>query len=360
MEAQAAEALVQLLGHGATHFLGQQPRAEGLDFVAQWQGKMLAVEVKASSEAAVIRGAIHQLEQHRAVYPDAIPLLATPFMGPVGKQLCAEHRVGWFDLSGNADISAPGLRILVEGKPNKFKRPGRASTAFAPKASRIARWLLMYGDTGWTQDQLSEWTELDDDGDAFSRTQKGLAQLADLEKGYASRVLKRLREQGLVRLQGQKYHVDDRDLLLSAWQEQYDFFKHRVIKGTMPVRSGEAAIQKLATVLGPEGYAATGLAGAWYLDRFATFRTATVYLVEQPTDDLFSRLSFRQEDRGANVWLVLPNDEGVFHGRSRTDDGVICVNWVQVYLDLAAHPERSKEAADHLRQGHQHWSSRGD
>jgi hypothetical protein len=64
-------------------------------------------------------------------------------MGDVGKRICADAGVSWFDLSGNANIVAPGLRILIEGRPNKFGRGGRPSSAFAPKSARIARRLLI-------------------------------------------------------------------------------------------------------------------------------------------------------------------------------------------------------------------------
>jgi hypothetical protein len=48
------------------------------------------------------------------------------------------------------------------------------------------------------------------------------------------------------------------------------------------------------------------------------------------------------------VWLVVPNDEGVFDGAAERE-GVRCVHPVQAYLDLKDHPERSAEAAQQLR-----------
>jgi len=60
------------------------------------------------------------------------------------------------------------------------------------------------------------------------------------------------------------------------------------------------------------------------------------------------------DERGANTWLVVPNDEGFFHG-SEVREGIRCVHPVQVYLDLKAHPERSAEAASRLRQEYLKW-----
>ena len=54
------------------------------------------------------------------------------------------------------------------------------------------------------------------------------------------------------------------------------------------------------------------------------------------------------QPKGENVWLVVPNDEGVFHGAAERE-GICCVHPVQVYLDLKNHPERSEEAAAQLR-----------
>ena len=59
-------------------------------------------------------------------------------------------------------------------------------------------------------------------------------------------------------------------------------------------------------------------------------------------------LGFRRESRGSNTWLVMPNDEGVFHGAQQVN-GIRCVHPVQAYLDLKDHPERAREAADELR-----------
>lgn len=95
-------------------------------------------------------------------------------------------------------------------------------------------------------------------------------------------------------------------------------------------------------------YAATALGAAWLLTRFAAFRIVTMYLREPPSAALLEALSFREDPRGANAWLAVPNDEGVFHGASE-HDGVVCVHPVQVYVDLKDHPERSDEAAAGLR-----------
>ena len=105
-------------------------------------------------------------------------------------------------------------------------------------------------------------------------------------------------------------------------------------------------------------HAATGLAAAWALTRFAAFRTATLYLPTDPSPALLEQLGCREDPRGANLWLAVPNDTGVFQGAVEKD-GIRCVHPVQVYVDLKDHPERATEAAEHLRTELLNWRHHG-
>jgi hypothetical protein len=73
-----------------------------------------------------------------------------------------------------------------------------------------------------------------------------------------------------------------------------------------------------------------------------------IYVASIPSAQAQRALGFREEPRGENVWLVVPNDRGVFDG-AREREGIWCVHPVQAYLDLKGHPERSAEAAETLR-----------
>ncbi len=306
---------------------------DGFTFVIEWQGSGALAQVSAAVREAH-SGASRLGER-------AIPLVAVPFMGRVGRERCEETGTGWLDLSGNARIFAPGIRVRIDGQPNRFKRPGRPSSAFAPKSARIARWLLMHPYRPMTQREIAHATGMDE--------------------GFTSRIVAKLEEDGLiVRDPGGAIRAPDPDLLLDAWNEDYAFSKHRVWRGHLPARSGNALLRRMADELGEQasGYAATGLAAAWILNRFARFRIVTLYLPERPTPRLLEHLGFREGAPGANAWLVVPNDEGVFHG-AVDRDGVRCVHPVQAYLDLTEHPERASEAAEQLRTELLRWGSDG-
>lgn len=316
------------------------PRDRGADIVVDLDHTKLVVECKMASDSTAVAGAISRVKAAAPkIHRKAVPIVAVPFMGDVGKRLCSEADVSWFDLSGNAHIVAPRLRILIEGKPNKFVRRGRPSTAFAPKSARIARRLLI------------------EPGRAFR--QQELARLTGLDDGFTSRIVRRLEEDRLVtRAADGAVAANNPDLLLDAWAEAYKFDKHTILRGHVSARSSDNLLESISTVLAEQKvqHAITGLAAAWLWTEFSAFRLVTCFVADPPSDILLKAIGFREEPKGANVWIVVPDDRGVFDGASAVH-GVQVVHPVQAYLDLMAHPERAKEAATELRSRRLRWNS---
>ena len=123
-----------------------------------------------------------------------------------------------------------------------------------------------------------------------------------------------------------------------------------MIRGHISAGGDESLTHSIAEILSKADapYATTALAAAWLWTRYAGFRLSTVYLSSPPSAGIKKDLGFREEPRGANTWLVVPNDEGVFDGAEFVD-GIRCVHPVQAYLDLKDHPERAMEAAAEIR-----------
>jgi hypothetical protein len=331
---QAVEHLEKLIGDNAQRVeYGPERRLQREDrpaLVAEVGSFRFIVEFRESSLVAPIVSGIEQLKRYPAESSD-IRLLVTPFMGETGTGVCAKEGISWLDLSGNADVSAPGLRLYIRGEKNKFISPGRNENPFAPKSSRIARHLLYQPDRRWVQRELAEAT--------------------GLGEGFVSRIVKSLETHRLVSRDDQgRLFVSKPAVMLDAWQQGYDFAKHEIVRGHVAGRSGEEIQRKFSK--GLQGlsavHAATGLGAAWLYSGFAAFRTVSFYLKEWPDQDFLGRVGFREDTAGANVWLIMPKDPDIFHGVQHVAD-IPCVHRVQVWLDLKAHPERSEEAAAELR-----------
>ena len=301
------------------------------DAVVTAGGRNFVVECKSSGSLSHVAMAISQLAEAPNHFPEpVIPLLAVPYMGETARAHCEQHNVAWLDLSGNGRIMAPGMFYQEIGHPNRFPRPGRPESAFGAKGSRIARQLLMNPET--------------------TVRQRSLATSTGLNEGHVSRIVAKLADTGLVERGDDGIRVVDANLLLDAWREDYRFDRHTVITGHVAARSGDALTRSLAATLSEleVPHAATGLSAAWLWTRYAGFRLATVYMANIPSDGLMADLGFREVPKGANTWLVVPNDEGVFHGAGEVDH-MCCVHPIQAYLDLQGHPERAQEAAEELR-----------
>ncbi len=265
------------------------------------------------------------------------PLIVVPYMGGVGAEFCSSNDISWLDLSGNAHIEAGNMYIHIEGKENQYKSPGRPSNVFAPKSSRVARYLLMHPNE--------------------SIRQKVLVGETGLTRGYVSKIVKRLMEKDLIQKQDLYIKVRDPDVMLEAWREKYDFEDHKIIRGVIPAKSSQKMIRKLAKQFEAQSiyYAATGLGAAWLYTEYADFRVASFYLKDEPDEELLDTITFKKVKKGHNIWLIVPKDEGVFHGSKHKHD-VRCVHPVQLYLDLIkGHPERAKDAAKSIRNNCINW-----
>jgi hypothetical protein len=311
----------------------------GWDAVLHSPDVTFFVEYKNSASTDAIGSALRRVEERELGRGQKLPLLVVPYMGDVGKELCRRAGVAWLDLSGNARIITPRMRILVEGRPNRFARKGRPSDPFAPKASRVARALLLRPDAAVSQAEIAAATGLD--------------------KGFLSRTVRRLEAAALIeRDAAGRIRVSDPGRLLAAWRASYDFSRHTPSRFVVAARSGPELLNRAVEKLQESGieHAATGLAAAWMFAPFAVYRTVTLYVAERPGAEVLKRMGARDMESGANLWLAVPNDEGVFAG-AEVRSKVRCVSPLQVYLDLKAQPERGEEAAEALRRACLPWAT---
>lgn len=327
-------ALGEALGSAVEPLEPEQGGRKGRHLLLGGNGLILAVGWKPVGDAANVGAAVRELgvfERPRdRGAPPVIALLAVPYMGETGRRLCAEAGLSWIDLSGNAWIDAPGQRVRILGHPNKFTSVGRRADVFAPRSSRVVRAFLMKPGRTFTQSEL--------------------VTLTGVDKGRVSRVVRRLEGLGLVsRVGSRSLRLADASLALDAWWETYDFEKCDVVRGHVAVRDPSELVERIrsSAALGPR-WALTGLAAAWRLTHFAMFRLVTVLVSQRPSDGVLAGLGFREEPRGANLWIARPPDEAAFEGAAEVE-GVPCAHPLQVYLDLKGQPERAQEAAAEVR-----------
>ncbi len=309
------------------------PRDRGVDLLAgDTRGRRWAVEVKSSSRPGQVDRAAAQLSSLGD--EGFTPLLVVPYMSKAGGETAERLGLNWLDLSGNARIREEGLHIWVQGRPNRLRAAGRPSSPFAPKSARVTRMLLLDPARWWRQKDLADATGLDD--------------------GNVSRIVRRLLDEALLERRERELRPRDPNLLLDAWAQDYRFDRHQAVFGHLSGSGMEVARELHERLTEVDAiHAFTGLPAAWAMTHFARFRLTSVYVEGNPLS-IAGEIDMRQGEKGANVQILGPDDEGVFAGGGEFDD-LPCVAPVQAYLDLSSLPERAKEAARHLRDERMDW-----
>ncbi|NOY28275.1 MAG: hypothetical protein GXP62_20640 [Oligoflexia bacterium] len=291
--------------------------------VGDW---VLLFEIKGSDDIATLTRAAAQITP--ASRGQELGVIAVPYMGPKARAWAEANGVSWVDLSGNADIRGDGLCIVVAGNKNRYASRGRPSNPFTPRYSRVSRALLAHADRWWKQVELAD--------------------EVGLPSGTVSKVIQRLDALELIeRNEARELRARAPSVLLDSWAQRYRFADQAVRGYHLTARSGEEALRDLAERMTDARmrFAATGLSAAWLYTAFAGFRLNTFIVERHPVEP--EALGLRPVECGANVWLVVPRDDGAFY--AKVEQVTWCAHPVQVYLDLAAHPERAPEAASELR-----------
>lgn len=310
------------------------------DMIIKVKGFIFMIELKNGSSTIQVESGIKQLLFFIQNYnnKNIISLLVVPYMGKIGMEQCKEKQISWIDLSGNAFINGKNLLVNISGNRNKYLNRGRPSSVFAPKSSRIARFLLINHNKYFLQNEI--------------------AQSTDMDEGYTSKIIKKLEKNALIKRDKKgKVSVKNAELLLRSWLEYYNFKTNEIISGVIPIHLNESVVKKVVDFLKTKNvlYAMTGLSAAWLLTKFTDYKIATFYLQNYSNISLLSELGFYKSERGANVWFVIPKDKEVFQGSYKTND-ISHVHPVQIYIDLIkSHLERSIEAAERIKKEYLNW-----
>lgn len=277
--------------------------------------------------AAVEHAKTHRLHAE----PNAVPVIAAPYISERAASICREHGLGYFDGAGNCHLAGPGFFVHVEGRPNTAPDTRAADDLFAPKSSRIVRALLEHRQRVWQV--------------------QGLAAEMRVSLGLASRVKRKLVHQAFAEVTADGVRVREPATLLEAWAESY---RNRARPVFVYSLDDPATLEGRLVRWGAEHSVRCALAEFSAASRLAPmvrYKRAAVYVEESRSRDvladLLTDLDLKEVDSGASAVLWLTDDDSVFYN-SEDRDGLSTVSSLQVYLDLRRNPARGEEAAAEL------------
>ena len=300
----------------------------------------LLIDVKRSGTPRAVRSGVYQLKGYLSHVRESghedsgrrwIPMLVSPYLSPESRSICMDHDVAYVDLVGNAHLAFDNVYIdrAVADRPKTETRALRSM--FTPKAAAILRALLRDPSRVWRVAELAE--------------------AADASLGHVSNVRKALLAREWVEKQQHGIALVRPDALLKTWREEYRTpAGHRVSRYTR--FHGKQLEQQLLGKLNPDPrrpriiYSSNS--AAQWLAPYVRGGTHSFYADEPGVEVLKDVLELTHAEKGTNVTVCTPKDEGLLRDVVQPAPGVVCTCPVITYLDLWSGNDRDREAADHL------------
>ena len=253
-------------------------------------------------------------------------LVVAPFLSPRTRELLRRANFAFADPTGNLRLSLAGPVLFVEThgadeNPAPAVRDRRSLKG--AKAGRLVRALCDFRPPLGVRE---------------------LATRADVDAGYASRVVGLLSREALVAREPRgPIRTVDWPALLRRWSTEYSPFRRDRVSWFLAARGLNAVIERLRTVRLP--YA---VSGAWAAAQSAPVAPPRLVLCYTESPQEFAKaLDIRPTDSGANVALALPFDRVVFE-RTAEKKGVTVAAVSQVAADLLTSPGRGPNEAEAL------------
>lgn len=258
-------------------------------------------------------------------------VLVAPHLTKGTKELLERSGWGWIDGAGGARIADGNLFVYID-------RPNRLSTSglqVPPQAERIVRLLL----------------------DAYPREFRvtEIANETDLDKGYTSRMVRRLVDSGTVaRAERGPVRVASPTELFELWSHGPD----RAEPTLWFVPGEPAAIAKrLQDSVRSDELAFTGVYAATLLAPHVTTETVEAYVVDRRAAlAIGKKIGAERVDRGSNLSLLVPRDPALTRIGAQTRAGHRVASVTQIYRDVIQRGRgREQEAAGFLRREQLRW-----
>lgn len=238
-------------------------------------------------------------------------LIVAPWLSARTRELLANERINYVDLTGNALIRLddPPLYIEVQGASRDPSPRARSKARVqGPKAGRLIRFLVDVAPPYGVRE---------------------LAYASSLNPGYVSRLLETLENEALVTRskRGSVEFVDVR-ALLRRWSEMYDVVRSNGGRRFVAPEGAIPAMQRLRRFTSE-----CAITGSFAAIRFEQIAAPTLLAVfATNSDQMIEELRLIPSDSGSNVLLLQSFDDVVFE-RSVLDDGIRYVAPAQIAVD---------------------------
>lgn len=270
--------------------------------------------------------------------PDA--LVVYELASPEARSILRDAGISHAGRDGELYLHQPPIHVELPGRGKAAAAAGPspfASSPFAPRASRIARWLLLNG--------------------AAEPSFRDLAAKTALSESLVSRSVRALADDRLVEIaidprdsRSRRVRVRDSGTLLDAF-ERSTRRRTRVSTWDIGARDPDRALSRLrkSAKKGRLPYAVGGLAGAAFMQKVVNPAEVDAWVDRRDYGRWIEELAATPARPGPGklVLRVLPDPYVLSFAFGR--DGIMVADPVQLYFDCRRAGERALEAAEAIR-----------
>lgn len=286
-------------------------------------GKRIKLPVISLTDArlATVSALIKSREPH---------VIVAPHLSSKAKGLIEARGWSWLETNGSAHIATDGVFVHIERPDDGLaRRPG--ALLIPPQGERIVRHLL----------------------DNFPKRQRftELAQATQLDHGYTSRILGKLRDTGLVSYERNRpIEVPYPAELFELWQTMPSRIRESTWFVSRP-KTLHAVALRIRDEAGVENAAFTGIFAASLVAPRIDAERIDCYVVDsRAATRVGERIGGERAEAGYNVALLVHRDPGVLTIGAKSADHLTVVSPSQIYRDaLQRGRGRERDAASVVR-----------
>ena len=283
---------------------------------------VVAIEVKTAVEPRMVP----ELQRQAALSNFETVLVAAPFLSPRTRELLADARLSYADLTGNLRLVTQQPAVFFEAA-GATKNPWREAKPLKSLKGRAVSRVIR---------------ALCDLRPPYSTSE--LAKRSGASIPTTSRVVNFLEREALLTKEGRGRITDvSWEGLIRRWTQDYSVLQANAVRNFLEPRGLTALNEKLSSIR--LRYAVTGSLAAQIPTSVSPPRLAMIY-VRDP-DESASLLDLRPVESGANVLLLRPLDAVAF-ARTSKRDGLTCVAFSQAAADLLTSPGRGPAEGEEL------------
>ena len=306
-----------------------------VDVMGNGVAEQFAVEIKNSSQPAVLQNAIWQAERYRSEQGPR-PMVLVPYLSDESLNILEQREISGIDMCGNCIIICRNYVVRRTGAPNQFKESRPLQNPYRGDSSIFARSFLL-------QRNYATLTDLH----TFAHQRLDSLNPVGLRMSTASKVVQGLSDDLLITKDKLGLYTTSGDALFTKFEQRYQRSEAQSLIGKTSLSENEVwhRLEQLRTEKISRSIA-TGIASAGFYGVLSGVEKQSLYVSDIAS--VAEALEIHEGRGFANIELI-ENQKELVYFDARQENGIRWASPIQTWIELVQGGTRGREAAQSLK-----------